>query len=120
NLVGITTLQRIGIGYGINVVAEHNLLECPNSIIPISVFLLVPQYCPHGLVEAFYDAGYLEFLYDQLLKILNLVYFVICGWRYAYKPIAKVADVGVQGDVEVANNREVIEETLVHGEHKYS
>ncbi|KAK6942128.1 Proton-dependent oligopeptide transporter family [Dillenia turbinata] len=191
---GITTLQRTGIGYGINIfstiaaalveikrkhaAAEHNLLDSPKSIIPLSVYWLVPQYCLHGVAEAFLSVGYLEFLYDQLpesmrsiaaalywvsislgnylstflvsmihkytgmssnwlpdrnlnrgklddyywlvsgLQFLNLVYFVISAWRYTYKPIAKVDDVGVQGDVELANNSEVATETMVNDQNK--
>ncbi|KAJ8435457.1 hypothetical protein Cgig2_012578 [Carnegiea gigantea] len=78
---GITCLQRMGIGYVINILAtivaskvevkrktvaaQHNLLDKPAAIIPISVFWLVPQYCIHGLAEVFMNVGHLEFLYDQ-------------------------------------------------------
>ncbi|KAI3446550.1 hypothetical protein Pfo_003215 [Paulownia fortunei] len=81
NPVGITCLQRMGIGFGINifatiasalieikrkaVAADHNLLDNPTAIIPISVFWLVPQYFLHGLAEVFMAVGHLEFLYDQ-------------------------------------------------------
>ncbi|KAK6919289.1 Proton-dependent oligopeptide transporter family [Dillenia turbinata] len=86
---GLTTLQRTGIGYGINtlstmaaalaeirrkqVAAEHNLLDSPESIIPISVWWLVPQYWLHGVAEAFYSVGYLEFLYDQLPESMRSI-----------------------------------------------
>ncbi|KAK4392545.1 protein NRT1/ PTR FAMILY 3.1 [Sesamum angolense] len=79
--VGITCLQRMGIGFGINVfatiasalietkrkaaAADHHLLEKPTAVIPISVFWLVPQYFLHGLAEIFMSVGHLEFLYDQ-------------------------------------------------------
>ncbi|KAL0404774.1 UNVERIFIED_CONTAM: protein NRT1/ PTR FAMILY 3.1 [Sesamum radiatum] len=79
--VGVTCLQRMGIGFGINifatiasalieikrkaVAAHHNLLDKPTAIIPISVFWLVPQYYLHGLAEVFMSVGHLEFLYDQ-------------------------------------------------------
>ncbi|MED6192192.1 hypothetical protein PIB30_007720 [Stylosanthes scabra] len=78
---GITCLQRMGIGYVINIVgtlvtalveikrksvaAKYNLLDNPNSTIPISVFWLVPQYCLHGVAEVFSIVGHLEFLFDQ-------------------------------------------------------
>ncbi|GFP83810.1 protein nrt1/ ptr family 3.1 [Phtheirospermum japonicum] len=78
---GITCLQRMGIGFSINIFAtitsalieikrkgvatDHDLLDQPASIIPISVFWLVPQYCLHGLAEVFMAVGHLEFLYDQ-------------------------------------------------------
>ncbi|KAI3444288.1 hypothetical protein Pfo_000953 [Paulownia fortunei] len=81
NPVGMTCLQRMGIGFGINIFAtvasalieikrktvgaNHNLLDKPTAIIPISVFWLVPQYCLHGFAEVFMAVGHLEFLYDQ-------------------------------------------------------
>ncbi|EYU18594.1 hypothetical protein ABFS82_10G150900 [Erythranthe guttata] len=81
NPSGITCLQRMGIGIGINILstiasavietkrksvaAEYNLLDEPTAVIPISVFWLVPQYCLHGLAEVFMAVGHIEFLYDQ-------------------------------------------------------
>lgn len=81
NPAGITCLQRMGIGFAINifativsalveikrksVAARHNLLDKPTAIIPISVFWLMPQYCMHGIAEVFSSVGHLEFLYDQ-------------------------------------------------------
>ncbi|KAF8043704.1 hypothetical protein BT93_A1882 [Corymbia citriodora subsp. variegata] len=81
NPVGITCLQRMGIGFTINILggivasfveikrkkvaAAHNLLDQPKAIIPISVFWLVPQYVIHGIAEIFMSVGHLEFLYDQ-------------------------------------------------------
>ncbi|XP_074276756.1 protein NRT1/ PTR FAMILY 3.1-like [Silene latifolia] len=81
NPAGLTCLQRMGIGYVINIVAtliasfteqkrksvasKYGLLDQPSATIPISVFWLVPQYCVHGLAEVFMNVGHLEFLYDQ-------------------------------------------------------
>ncbi|KAK1553012.1 hypothetical protein Q3G72_027148 [Acer saccharum] len=81
NPSGITCLQRMGIGFTINifatlvssfveikrkdVAARHNLLDDPKAIVPISVFWLVPQFCIHGVAEVFMSVGHLEFLYDQ-------------------------------------------------------
>ncbi|KAG9144197.1 hypothetical protein Leryth_021879 [Lithospermum erythrorhizon] len=81
NPAGITCLQRMGIGFAINIFAsivsalieikrksvatEHNLLDKPAAIVPISIFWLVPQYCLHGIAEVFMSVGHLEFLYDQ-------------------------------------------------------
>ncbi|KAL5702999.1 hypothetical protein ACHQM5_028146 [Ranunculus cassubicifolius] len=81
NPAGITCLQRMGVGFVINIIStgvaalveikrksvasEHNLLDSPLAIIPISVFWLVPQYCLHGVSEVFMQVGHLEFLYDQ-------------------------------------------------------
>ncbi|KAJ9185025.1 hypothetical protein P3X46_004703 [Hevea brasiliensis] len=81
NPSGITCLQRMGIGFFINIIAtvvsalvemkrkavaaHHNSLDDPKAIIPISVFWLVPQFCLHGVAEVFMSVGHLEFLYDQ-------------------------------------------------------
>ncbi|KAL2534935.1 Protein NRT1/PTR FAMILY 3.1 [Abeliophyllum distichum] len=81
NPVGVTCLQRMGIGFGINILAtivsgfieirrktaaaQHNLLDQPTAVIPITVFWLLPQYCLHGLAEVFMSVGHLEFLYNQ-------------------------------------------------------
>lgn len=81
NPSGITCLQRMGIGFAVNILAtvvssfvemkrktvaaNHNLLDDPKAIVPISVFWLVPQFCLHGVAEVFMSVGHLEFLYDQ-------------------------------------------------------
>lgn len=78
---GITFLQRMGIGFFISVLATlvagfmevkrkaaaaaHGLTNSPHTMIPISVFWLVPQYSLHGMAEAFMSIGHLEFFYDQ-------------------------------------------------------
>ncbi|GLT34470.1 hypothetical protein SLA2020_089800 [Shorea laevis] len=78
---GITFLQRMGIGFVISILATlvagfmevkrkkaalaHGLEDKAHSIIPISVFWLVPQYSLHGIAEAFMSIGHLEFFYDQ-------------------------------------------------------
>lgn len=81
NPSGITCLQRVGVGLMVNILgtivasfveikrkavaANHNLLDDPKAIIPISVFWLVPQFCLHGVAEVFMSVGHMEFLYDQ-------------------------------------------------------
>ncbi|XP_021291338.1 protein NRT1/ PTR FAMILY 3.1-like [Herrania umbratica] len=81
NPSGVTCLQRMGIGFTVNILAtivasfvemkrkavaaDHTLLDDPKAIIPISVFWLVPQFCLHGIAEVFMSVGHLEFLYDQ-------------------------------------------------------
>ncbi|CAJ1916280.1 unnamed protein product [Sphenostylis stenocarpa] len=81
NPSGITTLQRMGVGFVVSILAtlvsawveikrkkvaaKYHLLDSPSSTIPISVFWLVPQYCLHGVAEVFMVVGHLEFLYDQ-------------------------------------------------------
>lgn len=81
NPVGITCLQRMGVGFLVNIIAtivaalvelrrksvaaEHHLLDKPTAIVPISVFWLIPQFVLHGVAEVFMSVGHLEFLYDQ-------------------------------------------------------
>ncbi|KAL2952481.1 hypothetical protein AAZX31_19G113600 [Glycine max] len=81
NPSGITCLQRMGIGFIINIIAtvvaglmemkrksfaaKYHLLDDPKATIPISVFWLVPQYCLHGVAEIFMSVGHLEFLFEQ-------------------------------------------------------
>ncbi|KAI8559329.1 hypothetical protein RHMOL_Rhmol04G0163900 [Rhododendron molle] len=81
NPAGITCLQRMGIGFAVNILAtivsafveikrkqvaaHHGLLDKPTATIPISVFWLLPQFCLHGIAEVFMSVGHLEFLYDQ-------------------------------------------------------
>ncbi|XP_057765712.1 protein NRT1/ PTR FAMILY 3.1-like [Salvia miltiorrhiza] len=78
---GVTFLARIGIGFGISLLATlaagfveirrkeaaaaHGLTDHGAAAIPISVFWLAPQYCLHGVAEAFTSIGHLEFFYDQ-------------------------------------------------------
>ncbi|KDP29397.1 hypothetical protein JCGZ_18318 [Jatropha curcas] len=77
---GITFLHRMGIGFVISILATlvagfveikrkqaamaNGLLDSHKTI-PISVFWLAPQYCLHGIAEAFMSIGHLEFFYDQ-------------------------------------------------------
>ncbi|KAL5546764.1 hypothetical protein UlMin_006451 [Ulmus minor] len=81
NPTGITCLQRMGVGFVIHifatflssfvemrrkqVAAEHNLLDDPRAVIPISVYWLAPQFWLHGTAEVFMAVGNMEFLYDQ-------------------------------------------------------
>ncbi|KAK4763405.1 hypothetical protein SAY86_009173 [Trapa natans] len=78
---GISVLLRMGIGFTISVLptllagfvevkrkkaaADHGLTHSAHATIPISVFWLAPQYCLHGVAEAFMSIGHLEFFYDQ-------------------------------------------------------
>lgn len=47
------------------VAKDHNLLDLPNETVPISVFILLPQYVFLGAAEVFTSIGALEFFYDQ-------------------------------------------------------
>ncbi|KAG0598460.1 hypothetical protein M758_12G075600 [Ceratodon purpureus] len=78
---GITSLQRIGTGLFIAILAmvaaaivevkrrnaahRYGLLDRPDLMIPVSAFWLVPQHCLFGLAESFVFIGELEFFYDQ-------------------------------------------------------
>ncbi|CAH9082001.1 unnamed protein product [Cuscuta epithymum] len=78
---GVSFLTRMGIGFAISIFATlvagfvetkrkhvasaHGLTDATDVTIPIPVFWLVPQYCLHGIAEAFMSIGHLEFFYDQ-------------------------------------------------------
>ncbi|KAG4995708.1 hypothetical protein AAZX31_10G005100 [Glycine max] len=77
---GITLLQRIGIGliihivimviaslterYRLRVAKEHGLLENGGQV-PLSIFILLPQYVLMGAADAFVEVAKIEFFYDQ-------------------------------------------------------
>ncbi|XAR48309.1 hypothetical protein NMG60_11031080 [Bertholletia excelsa] len=100
---GISCLQRIGIGFTIHMIgtaisalveikrkmvaAEHNLLDSPTAVIPMSVFWLLPQYCIHGFAAIFNSVGHMEFLYDQSPESMRstaaaLYWIAISGGNY--------------------------------------
>ncbi|XP_042495858.1 protein NRT1/ PTR FAMILY 5.1 [Macadamia integrifolia] len=77
---GITLLQRLGIGFVIQVavtliayavelkrmqvIKEHGIVAA-NEIVPMSIFWLLPQYILLGMADVFNAIGLLEFFYDQ-------------------------------------------------------
>ncbi|KAI4302449.1 hypothetical protein MLD38_038192 [Melastoma candidum] len=80
NPSGITHLQRIGIGFIIQVVAiavayaveakrMHviivNHIDGPKEIVPMTILWLLPQYILLGIADVFHAIGILEFFYDQ-------------------------------------------------------
>lgn len=81
NLQGISTLQRMGVGIVVSILAmgvaglvevkrvsvarEYGLIDKPNSVIPLSVFWLVPQYFLRGTTEIFTQVGQLDFFYSE-------------------------------------------------------
>ncbi|KDP26488.1 hypothetical protein JCGZ_17646 [Jatropha curcas] len=90
---GITLLQRMGIGLllhviimfiaclverkRLNVAEEHNLLA-QNDTIPLSIFILLPQFALMGVADSFVEVAKLEFFYDQApegMKSLGTSYF---------------------------------------------
>ncbi|KDP21682.1 hypothetical protein JCGZ_03353 [Jatropha curcas] len=77
---GITLLQRLGIGFVIQVTAiaiayavevrrmhviKLNKIMGPKEIVPMSIFWLLPQYVLLGVADVFNAIGLLEFFYDQ-------------------------------------------------------
>ncbi|MED6133608.1 hypothetical protein PIB30_029780, partial [Stylosanthes scabra] len=92
---GITLLQKIGVGLflsilnmivsalveakRIHVAREHNLIDDPKSIIPISIWWLLPQYTISGTSDVFTIVGLQELFYDQMpegLRSLGAAAFV--------------------------------------------
>ncbi|KAL5709844.1 hypothetical protein ACHQM5_020481 [Ranunculus cassubicifolius] len=77
---GITLLQRLGIGFALQIVAivfayvfetrrmhvikEHHCVGAKDTV-PMSIFWLMPQYVTLGIADVFNAIGLLEFFYDQ-------------------------------------------------------
>ncbi|KAM7254028.1 hypothetical protein ACFE04_031710 [Oxalis oulophora] len=77
---GITMLQRFGIGLVLHVIVmitaslaerkrlsvakEHNLLQKGDQL-PLSIFILLPQFALVGIADTFLEVAKLEFFYDQ-------------------------------------------------------
>ncbi|XP_010529172.1 PREDICTED: protein NRT1/ PTR FAMILY 5.2-like [Tarenaya hassleriana] len=78
---GITLLQRMGIGLVLHIVimtvaclterhrlkvaAEHGLVNQAKSTLPLTIFVLLPQFVLMGMADAFLEVAKLEFFYDQ-------------------------------------------------------
>ncbi|KAI3470943.1 hypothetical protein Pfo_027606 [Paulownia fortunei] len=77
---GITLLQRLGIGFMIQILAiaiayavevkrmrviKAHQVKSPEAIVPMSIFNLLPQYVLLGVADVFNAIGLLEFFYDQ-------------------------------------------------------
>ncbi|XP_022749005.1 protein NRT1/ PTR FAMILY 5.2-like [Durio zibethinus] len=77
---GITLLQRMGIGlvihiiimitaslierHRLNVAREHGLVESGGQV-PLTIFILLPQFVLMGTADAFLEVAKTEFFYDQ-------------------------------------------------------
>ncbi|XP_022761162.1 protein NRT1/ PTR FAMILY 5.2-like [Durio zibethinus] len=77
---GITFLQRMGIGlvihiiimiiasfierHRLNVAREHGLVENGGQL-PLTIFILLPQFVLMGTADAFLEVAKIEFFYDQ-------------------------------------------------------
>ncbi|XWS47020.1 hypothetical protein CRYUN_Cryun14cG0117700 [Craigia yunnanensis] len=90
---GITLLQRMGIGLMLQLIimiiacfAEKKRLSVArehqkfgkNDILPLSIFVLLPQFALMGVADAFVEVAKLEFFYDQAphgMKSLGTSYF---------------------------------------------
>ncbi|MBA0867810.1 hypothetical protein Goshw_004546 [Gossypium schwendimanii] len=77
---GISLLQRLGIGFVIQVIAiaiayavevrrmhviRVHQITGPKQIVPMNIFWLLPQYVLLGIADVFNAIGLLEFFYDQ-------------------------------------------------------
>ncbi|KAL0793013.1 hypothetical protein Bca101_064390 [Brassica carinata] len=78
---GITLLQRMGIGlifyiivmtvasfterYRLKVAANHGLIHQTGVKLPLTIFVLLPQFVLMGVADAFLVVAKLEFFYDQ-------------------------------------------------------
>ncbi|XVF28555.1 hypothetical protein REPUB_Repub15cG0039900 [Reevesia pubescens] len=93
---GITLLQRMGIGmvfhiiimiiaslterYRLNVAREHGLVENGGEL-PLTIFILLPQFVLMGTADAFLEVAKIEFFYDQApesMKSLGTSYSSTC------------------------------------------
>ncbi|XP_022850260.1 protein NRT1/ PTR FAMILY 5.10-like isoform X1 [Olea europaea var. sylvestris] len=86
---GITMLQRIGTGIFLSFLAmviaalvererlktaaEHGLVDMPKATVPMSVWLLLPQYLLFGVADVFTMVGLQEFFYDQVPNELKSI-----------------------------------------------
>ncbi|KAG8370829.1 hypothetical protein BUALT_Bualt13G0024100 [Buddleja alternifolia] len=90
---GITLLQRMGIGLVLHVivmvtaclaerkrlsVARDNEIFKKGEIVPLSIFILLPQFALVGVSDNFLEVAKIEFFYDQApegMKSLGTAYF---------------------------------------------
>ncbi|KAJ4969057.1 hypothetical protein NE237_015758 [Protea cynaroides] len=77
---GITLLQRTGIGFVFHIISmvfaslterrrlsvakQYGLVENGGTV-PLSIFILLPQFIFMGIADAFLEVGKIEFFYDQ-------------------------------------------------------
>ncbi|XP_010481504.1 PREDICTED: protein NRT1/ PTR FAMILY 5.2-like [Camelina sativa] len=78
---GITLLQRMGIGlifhilimiiasvterYRLKIAADHGLIHQTGVKLPLTIFVLLPQFVLMGIADSFLNVAKLEFFYDQ-------------------------------------------------------
>ncbi|GLU06718.1 hypothetical protein SLE2022_237200 [Rubroshorea leprosula] len=92
---GITMLQRIGTGIFLSAISmvvaalvemkrlkttqEYRLVDKPNTMVPMNVWWLVPQYLLFDVADVFTVVGMQEFLYDQVpheLRSMGLSFYL--------------------------------------------
>ncbi|RWR97605.1 protein NRT1/ PTR FAMILY 5.2 [Cinnamomum micranthum f. kanehirae] len=80
NLRGISLLQRMGIGMILHIIImltasfaerrrlsvarDHGVVE-KDQIVPLTIFILLPQFVIMGIADAFLEVAKIEFFYDQ-------------------------------------------------------
>ncbi|KAL6641062.1 hypothetical protein ACP70R_019243 [Stipagrostis hirtigluma subsp. patula] len=78
---GISLLQRMGVGLVIHiaimgiasaterhrlaVAREHGLYDSKGTTVPLTIFVLLPQFVLMGVADAFLEVAKIEFFYDQ-------------------------------------------------------
>lgn len=83
---GITLLQRMGIGlvlhiiimviasmtemYRLRVAKDHGLVESGGRV-PLTIFILLPQFVLMGTADAFLEVAKIEFFYDQAPEMMK-------------------------------------------------
>lgn len=80
---GISLLQRLGIGLVLHIiimlvacfverkrlhVARENNTQGKHDIVPLSIFILLPQFALVGMADSFVETAKLEFFYDHVSK----------------------------------------------------
>ncbi|KAF8388263.1 hypothetical protein HHK36_026929 [Tetracentron sinense] len=92
---GITLLQRMGIGLVLHIIImvtaslaerrrlsvakDHGLVETGGEV-PLSIFILLPQFLLMGVADAFLEVAKIEFFYDQApesMKSLGTSYSMV-------------------------------------------
>ncbi|KAH6810004.1 peptide transporter 3 [Perilla frutescens var. frutescens] len=111
---GITLLQRMGIGLVLHIIimitasfAERRRLSVArekgifkkDEIVPLSIFILFPQFALMGVADNFVEVAKIEFFYDQApqgMKSLGTAYFTTSlgvGYFLSSFLLSTVADV---------------------------
>ncbi|KAL9168899.1 hypothetical protein ABFS82_04G044800 [Erythranthe guttata] len=90
---GITLLQRMGVGFALHViimtsacfaerrrlsVARENGVFKKGETVPLSIFILLPQFALMGVADNFAEVAKIEFFYDQApegMKSLGTAYY---------------------------------------------